>query len=76
MQGYSCWQTKCLIGTFWLTDRDVGAKPLNRDYLGENGSYGKPNQMIGKKYNVQKISPKVRNLFFVLSGAEIKAKQN
>jgi len=26
-----CWLTECLTGTFWLTDRDTGTKPLNQD---------------------------------------------
>jgi len=38
-----CWLTECLTGTFWLTDRDAGTKPLNRDCSGQNGTYGMPN---------------------------------
>jgi len=29
-----CWLTKCVTGTFWLTDRDAETKPLNRDCPG------------------------------------------
>jgi len=28
------WLTECPTGTFWWTDRDDGAKPLNRDCFG------------------------------------------
>ena len=37
-----CSLTECLTETFWLTDRDTGTKPSNRDCPGLNGTYGIP----------------------------------
>jgi len=34
IRGGLCWLTECLTGTFRLTTRDAGTKPLNRDCPG------------------------------------------